>query len=143
MNPDAPLSDAEREVLNVLWDNGPITARRIRRALEDGGRDWAPTTVGTLLSRLEKKGYIDVDKSEFVHVFQARVSCESVVSQRLREVADAYCDGRTSPLVLALVENQSFSAEELRQFRELVDRLEREQSSKQKRKRQRGTKKRS
>ena len=137
MNPDVPLSDAEREVLNVLWDLGPVTARRIRRVLEDSGRDWAPTTVGTLLSRLEKKGYVHVDKSEFVHVFKAKVSCESVVSQRLQEVADTYCEGRTSPLVLALVENQEFSAEEIQQFRELVDRLEREQHGKPRRKRQR------
>ncbi len=141
MNSDAPLSDSEREVLNVLWNKGPLTTKRIRGELEGCGRDWAPTTVGTLLSRLEKKGYVDVDKSEFVHVFKAKVSCKSVLSQRLREVANAYCDGRTSPLVLALVENQRFTPDEIKQFRELVDRMEQEQGSK--RKRQGKTKKRS
>ena len=137
MSADVPLSESEREVLTVLWENGPITARRIRASLEDAGREWAPTTVGTLLSRLEKKGYVGVDKSEFVHVFEAKVSCESVVSQRLQDVADAYCDGRATPLILALAEAQRFTPEEIQQFRDLVDRLEKQQSAKPKRRKKR------
>ena len=109
MKPEIPISESEREVLGVLWNGGPMTARRVRSVLDENGRDWAPTTVGTLLSRLEKKGYVDVDKSEFVHVFRAKVSCESVLSQRLQEVADAYCDGRKSPLVLAIRRRDSRS----------------------------------
>ncbi len=132
MTPGAPLSDAEREVLTVLWETGPATSRRIRVGLEKKGRDWAPTTVGTLLTRLENKKYVQVDKSEFVHVFKASVSRESVVSQRLREVAEAYCDGRSTPLILALVETQRFTDEEIQQFRDLVDRLDKNKAGKSK-----------
>ena len=44
------ISDAEREVLKALWTLGLSPVRAIREQLESQGREWAHTTVGTLLS---------------------------------------------------------------------------------------------
>jgi BlaI family penicillinase repressor len=49
------LSVSEREVLKVLWDHGPRTIREINEVLERQGRQWAYTTVATLLQRLVVK----------------------------------------------------------------------------------------
>ena len=133
MSLDAPLSSAEREVLTVLWELGPATAKQIRRELETHGREWAPTTVSTLLARLENKDYVSVDKSDFAHVFQANVNRESVVRQRLKEIADDFCDGKTTPLMLALAKSQQFTDDDVSQFRALLDELQQQAESAKKR----------
>ena len=129
MSDESSLSDAEREVLNVLWSDGPSSARQIRKAIEAKGRVWAPTTVNTLLSRLEKKGFVEVDKSDFAHVFQSKVTREGLVQKRLQELADAFCDGSKTPLMLALAETEQFSDQEVAEFRQLLDRLENKSKS--------------
>jgi BlaI family penicillinase repressor len=118
------VSESERDVLKALWDHGPRTVREVAGLLRESGRDWAYTTVMTLLGRLEAKGYVTSDKSGFAHVFHAAVSRDDVVQQRLEALAEEFCDGEPAPLVLALVQGQRFTAEELAEFRRLIDELE-------------------
>jgi BlaI family transcriptional regulator, penicillinase repressor len=122
----AAVSETEREVLKALWERPPSTVREIHDALKGQGRSWAYTTVQTLLHRLESKGYVGCDRAGSAHVFRAAVSREQFLQQRLTDLADQFCSGTASPLVLALVEGGRFTAEELSRFRELLDQLERE-----------------
>lgn len=118
------MSDAERDVLKTLWEHGPATVREIHQALSRQGRSWAYTTVMTLLQRLEGKGYVACDKSNFAHVFEARVTRDEVVRQQLTNLVSEFCDGEAAPLMLALVSQHRFSQAELEQFRQLIDQLE-------------------
>ena len=117
----AGLSEAETEVLKVLWDLGPSPVRAINRELASRGRRWAYTTVSTLLLRLSTKGCVASDASEVPHVYRATVSRDELVGRRLREAADELCDGDAAPLVLALVQKHRFTDEELARFRLLLD----------------------
>jgi predicted transcriptional regulator len=119
-----PLSDAERDVLKVLWEHGAGTVREINQVLRRQRRRWAHTTVITLLGRLEAKGYVRSDKSGFAHVFRAEVSRDEVVQQRLADLAAQFCEGDSAPLVLALVQDARFSDEDIEQFRQLIEQLE-------------------
>jgi len=115
------LSDAEREVLKVLWDYGPGTVREINEVLERRGRRWAYTTVATLLQRLGVKQYVAGDPSAVAHVYRAVVTRDELLERRLKDAADELCDGRAAPLVLALVQGNRFSADELARLRRLLD----------------------
>jgi BlaI family transcriptional regulator, penicillinase repressor len=115
------LSEAEREVLRVLWDHGPRTVREINEVLKHRGRRWAYTTVATLLQRLAVKQYVVSDPSAVPHVFRAVVTRDEMLERRLQEAADELCDGRAAPLVLALVQGNRFSVEELARLRRLLD----------------------
>jgi BlaI family transcriptional regulator, penicillinase repressor len=115
------LSEAEREVLRVLWDYGPRTVREINEVLKHRGRRWAYTTVATLLQRLAVKQYVVSDPSSVPHVYRAVVTRDEMLERRLQEAADELCDGRAAPLVLALVQGNRFSAEELARLRRLLD----------------------
>ena len=121
-NPE--VSDAELEVLKVLWEHGPGTVRDVEAVLRKNRKRWAYTTILTLLYRLQAKGYAKSDTRGLAHVFSAVVTRERLVRQRLRDVADSLCEGAATPLLLALVEGQRFSSEELEQFRKLLDELE-------------------
>ena len=118
------VSSAELEVLKTLWEHGEGTVREINALLRRKKRRWAYTTVLTLLSRLREKGYVASEKQGVAHVFRAAVSRQKLLRQRLGELAGQICDGAASPLVHALVRGQRFSAEEIEQFRRLLDELE-------------------
>ncbi len=115
------LSQAEHEVLRVIWELGPAPVRTVNLELERQGRQWAYTTVATLLQRLLAKGYVLVDGRAVPHVYHAVVSRDDMLKQRLKDAADEFCDGRAAPLVLALVQGNRFTAEELKRLRRLLD----------------------
>ena len=117
------VSDAELEVLKVLWDTGPSTVRDVVAALRPRGRRLADITVLTLLSRLRDKRYVAADRRETAHVFRAVVSRDDLVGSSLAALADRVCEGAASPLMLALVRGQRFTAEEIAHFRKLLDDL--------------------
>jgi predicted transcriptional regulator len=118
------MSDAEREVLKVLWDHGPLAVREVAARLAEAGHEWARSTVITLLQRLEKKGYVASDKSKFAFIFRPVLSREDVMRARMNDLAGELCDGNALPLVLAFAERHRFSAVELARFRQMIEDLE-------------------
>jgi predicted transcriptional regulator len=118
------ISETELAALKVLWEQGEGTVRQVQAILRRQGRKWAYTTVQTLLTRLEGKGYAESDKGGPAHVFRAVVSREELLRKRLGALADELCEGTASPLVLALVEGGRFTPAEIEQFRQLLDQLD-------------------
>jgi BlaI family transcriptional regulator, penicillinase repressor len=118
-----PVSDAELEVLKELWTAGPATVRDVATALRKRRRRLAYNTVLTLLSRLREKGYVAADRRDTAHLFRAVVTRDELLGSSLSALADRVCDGTASPLVLALVRGQKFSADEIAYFRKLLDEL--------------------
>lgn len=114
-----PMSDSELQVLEVLWEHGPGTVRQVNDRLAH----WAYTTVQTLLTRLEKKGYVVCDRTGFAHVFRHQVSRDGLLRRKLNDLVEQLADGVATPLVLALVEDHKFSADDIEQLHQLVDRL--------------------
>lgn len=125
------LSEAEREVIRALWEHGPATVRQTLGVLGDRGRVWAYTTVLTLLQRLLAKGYVASEPAPTgaAHVFRATVSRNELLERRLQDTANELCDGSTVPLVLALVQGNHFSAEDLARLRRLIDEAARQPGS--------------
>jgi BlaI family penicillinase repressor len=119
----SPISETELAVLKVLWDHGAGTVREIQALLQEQGRKWAYTTVQTLLNRLQGKGYAATDKGGTAHVYRAIVTRDELLRRRLGALADEFCEGTASPLVLALVEGGQFTPEEIERFRNLLDQL--------------------
>lgn len=115
---------AELEVLKVLWDRGAGTVRALNDALQARGHRWAYTTVQTMLQRLEAKGFVRCLKGRPANTYTAAVTREDLLSRRLRDLADQFCGGTSSPLLLALVEGGGLSEADVRRLRTLLDQLE-------------------
>lgn len=130
MSTQSGISETELAVLKVLWDRGTGTVREVQAVLQEQGRKWAYTTVQTLLNRLQGKGYADCEKGGPAHIYRAVVSRDQLLQNRLNALADEFCEGTASPLVLALVEGVRFSPEEIESFRKLLDQMEAEKPRK-------------
>ncbi len=119
------VTDAELEVLRVLWDGGPATIRVLADRLYPGGGTSEYATVQKLLERLEDKGHVAHRAEGRPNVYRARVQREDLVARRLRETAEQLCDGSLTPLLTHLVSAGRLSRGELQELRQLVDRLSR------------------
>tara|TARA_R110002072_G_scaffold31466_4_gene96971 strand:- start:57777 stop:58199 length:423 start_codon:yes stop_codon:yes gene_type:complete len=111
------ITDAELAVLKSFWDHGPATVRELIARLDT---DSAYTTVQTLVTRLVEKGHVRADRRGLAHVFTATTAREELAHRRVEEVASSLLDGATAPLVLRLVENGKFSADDIKSFRKLL-----------------------
>jgi predicted transcriptional regulator len=118
------VSETELAVLKALWRRGAATVRELDGDLRRDGRRWAYNTVLTLLQRLQAKGYVRSDKSAPAHVYSPAVTREEHLRLRLRELADAVCEGAATPLVRAMVDGGRFSQEEIAELRDLIERLD-------------------
>ena len=118
------LTNAELEVLKVLWEDAPRTVRDVMNALHEQDHDLAYTTVLTFLSRLEQKGFVKSDKSLQAYTYRPLISREKVTKARLRSLVEELFDGAAGPLVLQLVRDASLSRDELSELHELVDQLD-------------------
>lgn len=122
--PSRSISDAELDVLKVLWAKGPATVREILDELVGQGRSWAYTTVQTLLGRLVQKGFVSNDKRGRAHEFAPAVSREDLLGEQLDDLVERVCDGVPAPLMLSLVQKQRFTPEDVQRFRKMLDDLE-------------------
>ena|SRR5215469_661610 len=121
------VSDAELDVLKVLWEHGPGTVRQIEKRLPRRRRRWAYNTLLTLLSRLRTKGCVVSATEGTAHVFRAVVSRQTLLQSGLTELAQRMCDGTASPLVHALVEGGKLSEDDIAYLRKVLDQLERKE----------------
>ena len=121
---ESDLGTAELEVLKALWDHGPATVRQVMNHLHRQGRQVAYTTVLTFLTRLEQKGYVESDKSGTAYVYRPAVTRDKVTKSRLRSLIEQLYDGDAAPLVLQLVRQENFTADEIAELQKLIDQLD-------------------
>lgn len=122
---EGELGSAELEVLKTLWDHGSCTVRQVLNRLHAQGRQVAYTTVLTVLSRLEQKGFVKSDKSDQAYVYRAMASRQKVTASRLRSVIEQLYDGAAAPMVLQLMREEKFSPDEIAELQNLIDQLDR------------------
>ncbi len=67
------VTEAEWEILNVVWDKGPCAAGTVQEALADR-KDWAYTTVKLTMDRMVKKGFLEIEKIRNLQLFRASIS---------------------------------------------------------------------
>jgi BlaI family penicillinase repressor len=114
--PAEDVTDTELAILQVLWDQGETTRRRIADVLYPGGSEVHYATVQNLLGRLERKGFVQSARMGNVLVFTATVAREELIRRRLQGLADKLCGGAVAPLVMNLIKSQPLSAHEVEEL---------------------------
>ncbi len=112
----ANVSETELAMLQVLWERGEATRRQVADKLYPGGGESHYATVQKLLERLEKKGFVRHDRRDGVLVFEVTVDRDEFIRRRLQELAEKFCGGSMTPLVMTLVRSQRLSAAEVEEL---------------------------
>lgn len=115
------ITDAELDVLQVLWREGPSPIRRITESLYGDCKTSQYATVQKLLERLEAKECVERNRAATVHVFAAAIGRDELVGRRLQAVAEELCDGSWTPLLTNLVQKTNLTEKERAMLRQLID----------------------
>lgn len=113
-------TEAELEILRVLWERGPSTVRQVHEAVA-AARSTGYTTSLKLMQIMADKGLVTRDESSRTHVYAPRVSQESTQRQLVTDLVDRAFGGSAADLVLRALSSHTASDEELREIRKLID----------------------
>ena len=116
------ISEAEQAVLDILWDESPLTATEVAERTQ-AERGWSVQTVKTLLSRLLAKKAVayDVDGRRFL--YRPLVERGALAAAESRRLLDRLFGGRAAPLVAHLAERGELTAVDIAEIEALLKAL--------------------
>ena len=114
-------TEAELEILNVLWANGPSTVRDVHTL---GGKATGYTTVLKQMQVMAEKGLLERSEQFRSHVYGPRIAKEQTQQRLARNLVQRAFDGSAKNLVLGALSAQKVSPAELKEIRQMLDEFE-------------------
>lgn len=115
------LSESELKVLEILWNQGDLTAKQLSEILKDTV-GWSKTTTYTVLKRsIEKKLIQRIEPNFLCHALITKQTTQAKETKRL--LSHLY-DGSPKELISFLVEDNQFSKEDIAELKSLIDKLD-------------------
>jgi BlaI family penicillinase repressor len=121
--PTVSISDAEWQVMNVIWEGQPMTAQEVVARLRNAA-PWAPPTIKTMLYRLVRKKVLAYEPQGNRYVYKSRVRRADCVKQASRSFLQRVFDGESGSLVAHFLRNTRLSADEIARLRQILDEQE-------------------
>jgi BlaI family penicillinase repressor len=116
------ISDAEHEVMEVLWAEAPLDANAVADRLTDR-QNWSLATVKTLLSRLLAKGALAHEEQGRKFLYRPAFEREDYVAGEGRRLVDRLFGGKLSPLVAHLAEREALTPDDIAEIEALLKEL--------------------
>lgn len=116
------IGDAELAVMEVLWDESPLTAADVAARVPPA-RGWSINTVKTMLSRLSAKGVVAHQEEGRRYLYRPAIVREDYAAHESRRLLDRMFGGRLTPLVAHLAERDSLSARDIEEIEALLKAL--------------------
>ena len=124
MKPSIRITNAEWEVMTVVWDKAPVAAAAVTEALA-AKRKWALATVRTLLRRLVNKRALDQQLEGNRYVYTPRVTVEECVLRESESFLDRVLGRVPLATVLQLVKQAELSKDDIQELRRILREKER------------------
>ena len=117
----AELTPAQREIMDIVWEHGEVSASAVRQVLSRT-RAVARNTVRTLMERMEEKGWITHREDGRTFLYAAAQPRQATIGQKVQEVVETVCGGSAEALVTALLDYRGLSSGELDRIRQMLAR---------------------
>ena len=118
-------TEAELEVLHILWEHGPSTVRFVHEALNEKRKTGYTTTLKIMQIMLEKDIVIRNDASR-THIYEANLVRDDVEERLIKKLLGSAFSGSASRLVMQALGTHRPSRVELEEIKKLINKLERE-----------------
>ena len=123
MDDNISISDAESVVMEVLWQQHPLTAEDIVAALARQ-QDWQEATVKTLINRLLKKGAISAQPQGRRYLYAPVLQREAWLHSQSAGLLDRLFDGRVAPLVAHFGRHRKLGKKDIEELKKLIREME-------------------
>jgi BlaI family transcriptional regulator, penicillinase repressor len=113
------ISDAEFEVMKVIWDHAPISTNEVIDKLTLTTK-WNPKTIQTMLLRLVKKKALTYEKSSRVFIYAPLVQKKEYLEQESNSFLNRFYNGTLNSMVLNFLENDKLTENDINTLRNML-----------------------
>lgn len=115
------ISEAELEIMKILWSNSPQTANEVIVSLEEK-TEWNPKTIRTLMNRLVQKEAIAYHQERGrMYAYYPLVSQDSYLQVETKSFLKRFYGAAFKPLFVNFLKEEKLSQEEIRELRRILD----------------------
>lgn len=120
MNTTPSISEAEFQVMKVIWGKSPVSTTEVVTELEKT-TDWKPKTIQTLLSRLVKKDMLSFKREGRVFVYTPLVKESDYLSQESDSFLKRFYNSTLNAMVVNFLDQDRLSDDEIERLREILE----------------------
>lgn len=113
------ISEAEYEVMKIVWKYAPISTNDITEKLLKT-TEWSPKTIQTLIKRLVSKGALTYEKQSRMFVYTPLVKENEYIGQESNSFLKRFYNGDITAMLSAYIEGDKLSEAEIDQLRSLL-----------------------
>ena len=117
------ISGAESQIMEALWDRGPLTAEDLVQTVGPA-QGWGEATVKTLINRLLKKKALASERTGGRALYRPLVTREEYVTGESQGLLDRLVGGQVAPLVAHYARHRALSADEVERLKKLIAEFE-------------------
>ena len=115
----AELTEAEWEIMQVVWEKEPCAAGTVQEALA-ATRDWCYATVKLTMDRMVAKGFLQIERIRNLQLFHSCISEVEARRGELRKMLARAFGGALTPMLKFLIEHEGLSKDEAAELRRFV-----------------------
>ena len=120
-------TEAELEILTVLWKQGMATVREVNDKLNEqrtDGKEIGYTTTLKLLQIMFEKGLVSRNADARTHIYSAAMAQTDVQRNMLQRLVDTAFQGSAMQMVMQALGDHDASTEELQEIKALIEKVE-------------------
>jgi BlaI family penicillinase repressor len=120
MDTTARISDAEWEVMKIIWNTPYCTAGTVIEALKDN-RDWKPKTIKTLITRLVDKGVLGFEPLGREYKYFPKIEESDCIKQERRSFVNRVYRGSLKAMLLNFLDEENLSKEDIEELKQILN----------------------
>lgn len=118
------LPDSELDIMLILWNNNPPMSRVEIEEILNEKKTLSPTTILTLLSRLEKKGFVSVEKQGKTNLYTPLVAQGEYQEGESKNLLEKLYGNSLKKFVSSLYNGKKLNSEDIRELSEFIREME-------------------
>lgn len=120
MNEIPKISEAEWEVMKIVWADSPKTSNQIIEALEDT-KDWKPKTIKTLISRLVSKNALGFNEQGRKYLYYPLVNENECIRAENETFLSKVYNGAIKTMLVSFIKESDLSKEDIEDLKKILD----------------------
>ena len=113
------ISEAEYEIMKILWEEYPLSTNEICERAQKN-HSWNQKTIHTLLSRLNNKQVISYEKRGRMYYYFPVISQNKYLEQENHHFLERFYNGKAAPMLSALLSNEKISDSDLKEMYDMI-----------------------
>ena len=117
---DLHITDAEWEVMRVVWANDRVTIKEVISILKEK-TDWKQATIKTLLGRLVEKGVLNTEKEGKKFIYTANIEEKEAIGNYTDDIFNRICRKNVGNVVASIIEDHVLSFDDIQRLEEILE----------------------